>query len=284
VRPCYGKSLGGAYQAGFLVLMSYEALVAVVVINAVMTVWLAVGLRRVNLTKANRSIPPHKKAAKLLWRTGPIVPRHDPPQIDLGRFKGNLFERAYRDFFVDFKDFADVVNWQLAGKYGANADVVYWREADKGVASCFRLQDVPNDDVGIIDRRSGPTPGRSFRVYCNHAPIGWLEIEPSMLDYTTEFPQVRTDVEINGPRLISYGALAKFLWTIADFVTDIDTRSESRIASRRIIETALAETLWNYEDMGTLVVRFGGRAERYVGHAVSRRELGPAAPSRQPLS
>jgi hypothetical protein len=201
-------------------------LVAIVVINAVATVGLVLGLRQIDFTKVNRPARLHKTAARLLWRSDPIVPQHEPPNVDVGKFTG-IYARAYREFFVDFKEFADVINWWLA---------------DKHVASGFRLQDLPKDEVGLIVRYSGPTPGRCFKLYYNQYPVGRLEIHP-WSDYTTETPHVWTDVEVDRARNLSYDELTKFLRAIADFVTDADSKSDSRIASRRAIDTALVETL-----------------------------------------
>jgi hypothetical protein len=108
--------------------MSYEVLVAIVAINAIMTL----SLWRMMATKASRPAGLNKKAAKALWHSDPIAPRHDRPKVVGGNFP-SLVDDADRRFFDDFKDFVDVVNWWLADKY---------------VASRFRLQDLPDADLG----------------------------------------------------------------------------------------------------------------------------------------
>jgi hypothetical protein len=254
--------------------MSFDVVFYIVVINAFVTFGLVRWLRGIDLTKVNRPARLPKEAAKMLWRSDPIVPKHDPPNVDVRKFTG-IFARARQEFFVDFKEFADVFNRWLA---------------EKNVESRFRLEDLPSDDVGLIVRYDGPTPGRCFQLYYNQYPVGRLEIHP--FDYTTATPDVWTDVEINRARYLSYDELTRFLGGIAFFVTDLDPKSDNHIASRRAIDTALIETLWaNYEnnrgrrdlpdfqdeDLGRLVVRFQGRAEWYISHA---RKQGQAAPPR----
>ena len=64
--------------------MSYELLATIVVINAFVTfaLWRKVG------RKATKSFGLNKKAAKALWGSAPIVPRHDPPTAPGGQFSG----------------------------------------------------------------------------------------------------------------------------------------------------------------------------------------------------
>jgi hypothetical protein len=109
--------------------MSYEVLVAIVAINAIMTL----SLWRMMATKASRPAGLNKKAAKALWHSDPIVPRHDPPKVVGGDFP-SLADEADRVFFDDFKEFADVVNWWFADKY---------------VGSRFRLQELSDGNVRL---------------------------------------------------------------------------------------------------------------------------------------
>lgn len=77
--------------------MSYEVLVTLAVINAIATILL---WRKVASGKINERPRLKKKAATALWRSGPIVPRHNPPKaVDSVRDTDRLF-------FADFKDFA----------------------------------------------------------------------------------------------------------------------------------------------------------------------------------
>ena len=85
--------------------MSYEVLVIIVVINAVVTASL---WRNVN-RKSNRGPKLKKKAAAALWRSKPIIPKHDPPKIAGGKLSSLARDYDWQ-FFADFKDFADVLN------------------------------------------------------------------------------------------------------------------------------------------------------------------------------
>jgi hypothetical protein len=86
--------------------MSYEFLTTVVVLNAIATfvLW-----RKLSASKINDRPRLNKKAAAALWRSKPIVPRHDPPKTAGGEYS-SLARNDDRLFFADFKDFADVVN------------------------------------------------------------------------------------------------------------------------------------------------------------------------------
>jgi hypothetical protein len=89
--------------------VTYDVLIIIVVINAVATILL---WRKV-ASKSSRGPKLNKKGATALWRSDPIVPRHDPPKIAGGEFS-SLARESDRHFFADFKDFADVINWWLA--------------------------------------------------------------------------------------------------------------------------------------------------------------------------
>ena len=60
--------------------MSYEVLVTLAVTNAIATILL---WRKVASGKINERPRLKKKAATALWRSGPIVPRHNPPRLSL---------------------------------------------------------------------------------------------------------------------------------------------------------------------------------------------------------
>jgi hypothetical protein len=241
--------------------MSNEVLIAIVAINAVVTL----SLWRMMATKASRPAGLSKKAAKALWHSDPIVPRHDPPKAVGGDFLSRLRD-ADRTFFGDFKEFADVVNWWFADEY---------------VGSRFRLQDLPDSDVRLnIPFDSGPMFGRCFAVYYNQTRIGRLEMHPSYFpDYTTETPQVYTNVQIDWSRLLGYRTITEFLDAIASHVTNGSPKSDEYVSVRQGIQAALTEMLWskhsisefdrvfaNEEDMdwGELNVSFHGAAEWYI--------------------
>ena len=228
--------------------MSFEVLAAIVVINALVTL----SLWRKLACKPNRP-GLNKKAANALWRTDPIVPKHDPPKTAGGEFS-SLAHDVDQLFFVDFKDFADVVNWWLA---------------DEFTASRFRLQDLPAGDLRLnVDFSSGPSLGRCFALYYNQTRLGRLEIHPST-EYTPEAPEVYTSVEIDWARFHGFTELVEFLDAIAVHVTS------DQAAARQSIVYALTRTLWdNYrvsqydkphdEDWGEVNVSFGGMAKFYI--------------------
>jgi hypothetical protein len=253
--------------------MSYEVLVAIVAINAIVTL----SLWRMMATKASRPAGLNKKAAKALWHSDPIVPRHDPPKVVGGKFP-SLVDEADRTFFDDFKEFAEVVNWWLADKY---------------VASRFRLQDLPDDDVRLnIDYDGGPVLGRCFAVYYNQSRIGRLEIHPrGFPEYTTQTPYVYTSVQIDWSRLLGYRTITEFLDAIASHVTNPSPKSDEYVSARQGIQAALTKKLWdnygisefdrvfaNEEDLdwGELNVSFDGAAEWYITRRNARRESAAA--------
>ena len=248
--------------------MSYEVLVAIVAINAIVTL----SLWRMMATKASRPAGLNKKAAKALWHSDPIVPRHDPPKVVGGKLP-SLVDDADRKFFDDFKEFADVVNWWLADKY---------------VASRFRLQDLPDGHVRLnIGYDSGPVAGRCLAVYYNQTRIGRLEIHPSFPEYTTQTPYVSTSVQIDRSRFLGYRTITEFLGIIASHVTNRSPKSDEYVSTRQGIQAALTEMLWdnygisefdrvfaNDEDLdwGELNVSFHGAAEWYIGRRAAWRK------------
>jgi hypothetical protein len=257
----------GAPILGFLNSMSYDVLSIVVAVNAVVTFSLVRLLWQMDATKPNRPARLSRKAAKLLFRSDPIVPRHEPPEIDVRRFSGNSV-RSKREFFRDFKEFADVMNSGLAESYG-----------NRFTPSRFRLQDRPEDDVGLISsfRRDGRSTGRCFQLFYNQYPVGLLEIELDWPGYTTETPKVLTNVEIVMARYLHYNELKIFLETIANYVTEFNCGLNGDYVEGRLdIDAALTKALWD-EDQGHLIVQFRGQAKSYM---YSRADwLGNAAKS-----
>jgi hypothetical protein len=233
--------------------MSYEVLVAIVAINAIMTL----SLWRMMATKVSRPAGLNKKAAKALWHSDPIVPQHDPPKVPGGRFSDE--DKA---FFLDFREFADVVNQWLATS-----------------ESRFRLQELSDGNLRLNVPDDQPVFGRPFAIYYNQSPVGRLEICPSYRGYTSETPEVFTSVQIRWSRLLGYRTITEFLDVIASHVTNPHPKSDEYVGVRQGIQAALMETLWsqytisefdrvfaNEEDMdwGELTVSFHGAAEWYI--------------------
>jgi hypothetical protein len=239
--------------------MNDWVLVTTVVVNAGATI----ALWRMMATKASRPAGLNKKAAKALWHSDPILPKHDPPKVPGGDYP-SMVRDADKVFFADFKEFSDVVNWFLADDY---------------VASRFFLQDLPDGDVRLnIGFDSGPVPGRCFALYYNQTRLGRIEIH-AQYEYTTETPKVFTSVQIDWSRLLGFGTITNFLSTIADHVAAPNPKSDEHVDAQRRIQTALTELLWdkyrisefdrvfaNEEDMdwGELNVCFRGSADWYI--------------------
>jgi hypothetical protein len=237
--------------------MSYEFLATIVVINAFVTfaLWRQVSRKATNPAGLN------KKAAKALWGSAPIVPRHNPPTAPGGQFSG-LAGQEDRLFFTDFREFADIVNRWLA---------------DDFTHSRFRLQDLPDGDLRLnVDFDNGPSLGRCFALYYNQTRVGRLEISPGY-PYTTETPLVYTSIEIDWAQFYGFDELTEFLGAIALHVTSNDPKRAENLAARQAIMAALTQTLWgeyrisqydravgDVEDWGELNVRFQGVAEFYI--------------------
>ena len=187
--------------------MSYEVLVAIVAINAIMTL----SLWRMMATKASRPAGLNKKAAKALWHSDPIVPRHNPPKVISGDFP-SLASDADRTFFLDFQEFADVVNRWLTT-----------------LESRFRLQELPDDHLRLNVPDDQPMFGRSFAIFYNQSLVGRLEIRSGFPEYTTQMPHVSTSVQIVWSRFLGYRTITEFLDAIASHVTDPSPKSDEYV-------------------------------------------------------
>jgi hypothetical protein len=85
--------------------MTFEILAIIVFLNVMATI----ALWR---TAARRPERPKKKFLNRLWRSKPILPKHEPPPpLKEGAWGVGKEELQ---FFSDFEDFANVVNWWLA--------------------------------------------------------------------------------------------------------------------------------------------------------------------------
>jgi len=235
--------------------MTYEVLIVIVVINAFATL----SLWRKVASKSSRDPKLNKKAATALWRSDPVIPKHNPPKA-----AGVEADGIDRQFFADFKDFADVVNWWLADEFSA---------------SRFRLQDLPTGDLSLnVDFSHGPVLGRSFAIYYNQTKVGKLEIQ-SGNGYTTESPEVYTSIEIDWARFLGFEELTRLLGDVALHVTSKD--SDEHRNAQQSIQSALTRPLWDnyrilpyddpdFEEWGELAVRFHGAASFFI----DRRDAG----------
>jgi hypothetical protein len=197
----------------------------------------------------------NKKAATALWRSDPIVPKHDPPETAGGEYS-SLADDVDRQFFADFRSFAAVMNWWLADEFRA---------------SRFRLQDLPDGHLSLnVDFSDGPSLGRSFAIHYNQTRLGRLEITSSN-EYTTENPEVRTSVGLDWVRFLSFEELTGFL---GDIALHVSSNPDERRTAQHSIQSALTRTLWDnyrvsplddpdFEQWGELTVSFHGTALFY---------------------
>jgi hypothetical protein len=232
--------------------MNYEVLVFIVL---TLLLW-----RRV-AGKANKPPGLNKKAAKQLWHSEPIEPKHEPPNVAGGNFSSHADDEDRR-FFADFDEFADVVNRWLA---------------DEHVGSRWRLQALPKADLSLnVDFSSGPIVGRCYAIFYNQSHLGELEIRPAYEPpYSTETPQVCTNIEIRWVRLLGINDITDFLNVIASYVSDHRSQSDEYISARQAIQYALTNGLWDsyriseFEDLdgqdwGELTLNFQGSASYYI--------------------
>ena len=78
------------------------------------------------------------------------------------------------NFFPDFTEFADVVNWWLS---------------HQDFGSRWRLQELPESDVRLnVSFSDGPILGRCYDIFHNQVRLGRLEIRPGY-EYSAGNPQ-----------------------------------------------------------------------------------------------
>jgi hypothetical protein len=141
-------------------------------------------------------------------RREPITPKHDPPKVAGGAFS-SLASDDDRRFFVDFADFADVVNWWLA---------------DEHVGSCWRLQDRHERNLILNVDDSYPTLGRRYDIFHNQVRLGIVEISPRY-GYSTATPKVFTEIALYQVRLLSFDSIAGFLHGIEMHISEQSRRA-----------------------------------------------------------
>jgi hypothetical protein len=115
------------------------------------------------------------------------VPKHNKPRFEHGLHEGEA------KFFYEFDDFADVMNWYLADEFSS---------------SHFRLQELPDTDVGTAE--TGPMFGRTYEVFYNQIKVGKLEIYGGVY-YGKKERTVTTKLELDWVRLLGYDELRAFL-------------------------------------------------------------------------
>jgi len=196
---------------------------------------------------------PKKKLLKRLLHSKPVPPKHQPPS-PLKEGKEGI-TRGVQQFFADFEDFADVVNWWLA---------------DPHVAGPWRLQELPDAELSL-DVSGSPTYGRRYAIFHNQERLGTLEV--SDFFYRTEAPRVITRLRLDYVRLLSFDAVQNFLSAIALHTCDASPNSKEYSQATQAIDRAMTEVLWqtqqistfgmNGKDWGKLDVRLDGTAGWY---------------------
>jgi hypothetical protein len=197
--------------------MNYHFLTTLVVIIALTTF----ALWRNNRPKFKQL---KKKFRKALWESNPIEPKHDKPKIESPY---NVFDEYEAKFFYEFDDFADVMNWYLA---------------DDVSTSPWRLQELPDNDVGTAD--TGPIFGRVYAVFYNRIQVGRLEIHGGGY-YGKKDRTIYTYLKLHWVRLLGYHDVLAFLTGLADHVVDPDRQAGEHAAATNAINAAMLKALWD---------------------------------------
>jgi hypothetical protein len=245
--------------------MPYDWLVVIVSVNALVTLSLWWALRRY---PANFNVRPKKKLARALWDAEPIKPKHERPRPTQFPYPG------HHRFFVDFAEFADVVNWWLADD----------------VCSPWRLQELPETDVSRSVH--GPVFGRTYAAFYNQIRLGTVCIDGGMTyvsasqtiqeantltpeDRFKPSSEVSTNIELKWVRLLGHAQVTEFLCAIAMHITDYRPGKDEHRTAQHSMHAALLQALWENqrpsefgnpgEDWGELDVSFRGTPLWFLG-------------------
>ena len=234
--------------------MTFEILTILVLVNIGATIELWRLWRRA----ARRPEKLKKEFLKRVFDTKPITPKHQPPPpLKEGYAGGAAGEKEELQFFSDFAEFANVVNWWLGEAYNARLP--------------WRLQELPKVGLSLYgDFRYG----RSYAIFHNQERLGTLEISNSS-QYSAETPRVITLIQLEFVRVLSFDAIRTFLTDIAHHTCDLDDTKE-RFKAEQAIDRAMTEVLWRTsqvywegrpdfaEDYGEINLRLDGTATRYI--------------------
>lgn len=235
--------------------MTFSVLIALVILNvmAVVSLWRAA---------ARRPARPKKRFIAALLHSDPIVPKHRRPK-DSGEGFSSLVSDQDRQFFNDFDDFADVVNWWFG---------------DEHVGTGWRLQELPDTERKHV-LSDTPQFGRRYDVFYNQVRLGTLEVCPGA-GYDAKTPDVHTSVQVEWVRLLPIGTIRAFLNGIALHVCRPDPITKEYGEARAAIEESLTDALWQTqqiseyeleESYGELKLHLNGAAVWY-----SSRRQAPA--------
>jgi hypothetical protein len=230
-------------------MITFEILTFIVFLNILATISL---WRRA----ARRPEKVKKKFRKRLWDGEPIIPKHQPP-APLNPDAWGV-DKEELQFFSDFKDFANVVNWWLADEHNH---------------SRWRLQELPKSELLALSSGE-PTYGRRYEVFHNQVRLGEIEIMPCW-DYTKN-PRVRTHVELDWVRMLPLGTIRSVLTDIALHTSEYRPGTVEYLQTNHEIDLALIDVLWETQEIsqfglenepgyGDIEVGFEGRPTFYIG-------------------
>jgi hypothetical protein len=154
-----------------------------------------------------------------------MEPKHNRPKFE-PYYSGVIAEWEAK-FFYEFDDFADVMNWYLAYDHDN---------------SPWRLQELPDTDVGSAD--TGPISGRTYAVFYNQSRVGKLEIHGDVF-YGKEERKIYTRLELDWVRLLGYDQVTAFLDSLAMHVVDPYPQSGERADAQNTINAAMLKALWD---------------------------------------
>ena len=180
----------------------------------------------------NRGSRPKKKVYWELVKGGPISPKHQRPQV-IGDAHPTLADDADRQFFNDFVDFGDVMNWWFS---------------DEHSGSRWRVQELSTTElnIGFYD---SPSFGRTYEVFLGPIKLGRMEISASY-PYSHDEKKIRLSIELMWVRLLYWDTLTDFLGSAA---THVNSTGDFNNVTR--IQSAMTRSLWDSlriedEDLG----------------------------------
>jgi hypothetical protein len=204
-------------------MMTFEILTIIVLVNIALTI----GLLR---TAARRPEKLKKKFRKQLWESKPITPKHErPPTPEKSRI---FFGDVELQFFNDFEDFADVVNFWLTDPHIHPHN------------SPWRLQELPKSELSLWAGVHGPTYGRTYAVFHNQVRLGEIEIKPDR-KYSSQNPRVTAHIELDWVRLLHFETIRSFLTDIATHVSEYRPGKMDYVQANQEIDRAMTSVLWN---------------------------------------
>jgi hypothetical protein len=235
--------------------MTFETLVYIIVlVNLTLTIEL---WRRA----ARRPEKLKRKFLNQLWRTKPIMPKHQPaPPLEAGMG----VKKDPAKFSSDFEVFANVINCYLIDR------------------APWRLQELPTIELSNLARLA-PAYGRRYAVFHNQARVGEIEIKPDYY-YSTEAPDVTIHIELNWVRLLPFETIRGFLTDVAMNTFEYERGSLEYFQMYQKIDLAMMDVLWKTQEIsqfgmddepshGQITVQLEGSANSYLeGRRIFRNQ------------